>query len=137
MIGIIVVTHGKLATEMLATVELIVGKIENARAIDMNPSAGVEEIHNEIEKRIKEVDKGKGVLIMTDMFGGTPSNLSLSFLGRFNVEVITGVNVPMLLRVPAAREKQTLEELAKFIRDYGQRNITIASEILKRRVERS
>ncbi len=137
MIGIIIVTHGKLATEMLATAELIVGKIDNAKAVDMDPSAGVEEIHNEIEKRIKEVNRGKGVLIMTDMFGGTPSNLSLSFLGRFDVEVLTGVNVPMLLRVPAAREKQTLEELAKFIRDYGQRNITIASEILKRRVERN
>lgn len=137
MIGVVIVSHGKLATEILRTTELIVGKIENVVAIDIDPGAGVEEVHDQIEKAIKTVDGGEGVLIMTDMFGGTPSNLSLSFLGRYNVEVITGVNVPMFLRVPTAREKEeNLEDLARFIKDYGQKNITIASEILKRRVER-
>ncbi len=137
MIGIIIVSHGTLAGELLRTAESIVGKIESAVAINMDPSMGMEELHDAIEKTIKKVDNGKGVLIMTDMFGGTPSNLSLSFLDRYKVEVLTGVNVPMLLRVPIAREKHDLEELAKFIRDYGQRNITNASEILKRRVERN
>lgn len=138
MIGIVIVSHGNLATEVLKTAELIVGKIENAEAIDIDPKTSMEQIHNDIERAIKSVDKGDGVLVMTDMFGGTPSNLSLSFLGRYNVEVITGVNIPMLLRIPAAREKErNLEELAIFIKEYGQKNITIASEILKRRVGRS
>jgi PTS system mannose-specific IIA component len=138
MIGIVIVSHGNLATEVLKTAELIVGKIENAEAIDIDPKTSMEQIHNDIERAIKFVDKGDGVLVMTDMFGGTPSNLSLSFLGRYNVEVITGVNIPMLLRIPAAREKErNLEELAIFIKEYGQKNITIASEILKRRVGRS
>jgi PTS system mannose-specific IIA component len=138
MIGIVIVSHGNLATELLKTAELIVGKIEKAKAIDIDPKAAVEKIHDDIEKAIKSVDDGEGVLVMTDMFGGTPSNLSLSFLGRYKVEVITGMNVPMILRVPAAREKETnLEGLALFLKDYGQKNITIASEILKRRVGRS
>jgi PTS system mannose-specific IIA component len=138
MIGIVIVTHGNLATEVLKTAELIVGNIENAEAIDIDPKTSMEQIHNDIERAIKSVDNGDGVLVMTDMFGGTPSNLSLSFLGRYNVEVITGVNIPMLLRIPAAREKErNLEELAIFIKEYGQKNITIASEILKRRVGRS
>lgn len=138
MIGVVIVSHGNLATEVLKTAELIVGKIENAEPIDIDPKASVEQIHNDIERAIKSVDSGDGALVMTDMFGGTPSNLSLSFLGRYNVEVITGVNIPMLLRIPAAREKENnLEELARFIKEYGQKNITIASEILKRRVGRS
>lgn len=138
MIGIVIVSHGNLATEVLKTAELIVGKIEHAVAVDIDAKASVETIHNHIEKAIKSVDNGDGVLVMTDMFGGTPSNLSLSFLGRYHVEVITGVNTPMVLRVPTAREKEkNLEDLARFIKDYGQKNITIASEILKRRVGRS
>ncbi len=138
MIGVVIVSHGNLATEVLKTAELIVGKIEHAVAVDIDAKASVEKIHNDIEKAIKSVDSGDGVLVMTDMFGGTPSNLSLSFLGRYHVEVITGVNTPMVLRVPTAREKEkNLEDLARFIKDYGQKNITIASEILKRRVGRS
>ncbi len=136
MVGIVIVSHGKLATELLQTAELIVGKIENALAIDIDPSAGMEKIHDEIEKAIKKMNSGDGVLIMTDMFGGTPSNISLSFLDRYKVEVITGVNVPMLVRVPAARENRDLVELARFIKEYGQKNITVASEILKRKVGR-
>ncbi len=138
MIGVVIVSHGNLATEVLKTAELIVGKIEHAVAVDIDAKASVEKIHNDIEKAIKSVDSGDGVLVMTDMFGGTPSNLSLSFLGRYHVEVITGVNTPMVLRVPTAREKEkNLEDLTRFIKDYGQKNITIASEILKRRVGRS
>lgn len=138
MIGVVIVSHGNLATEVLKTAELIVGKIEHAMAVNIDAKASVEKIHNDIEKAIKSVDSGDGVLVMTDMFGGTPSNLSLSFLGRYDVEVITGVNTPMVLRVPTAREKEkNLEDLARFIKEYGQKNITIASEILKRRVGRS
>ncbi|RMG58858.1 MAG: PTS sugar transporter subunit IIA [Deltaproteobacteria bacterium] len=136
MIGIVIVSHGRLATEILKTAELIVGKIENAMAVDIEPSAGMEKIHDDIEKAIKKVNSGDGVIIMTDMFGGTPSNISLSFLDRHKVEVITGVNVPMLVRVPQAREQKNLEELAAFLKEYGQRNITVASEILKRKVGR-
>ncbi|NIO17748.1 MAG: PTS fructose transporter subunit IIA [Deltaproteobacteria bacterium] len=138
MIGVVIVSHGNLATEVLKTAELIVGKIEHAMAVNIDAKASMEKIHNDIEKAIKSVDSGDGVLVMTDMFGGTPSNLSLSFLGRYDVEVITGVNTPMVLRVPTAREKEkNLEDLARFIKEYGQKNITIASEILKRRVGRS
>ena len=104
--------------------------------MDMSPSMGVEDIHAAVEAAIRSVDKGKGVLILTDMFGGTPSNISLSFLGTHPVEVLTGVNLPMMVKFPYARQSMTLPELAHHLQECGQRNITIPGDMLKKKSEK-
>jgi PTS system mannose-specific IIA component len=99
MIGIVIVTHLKLGEELLAAAELIVGKLKQFQAVSIDPKEDVEEIKEKISAAIRAVDRGKGILILTDMFGGTPSNISLSFLEEWKIEVITGVNLPMLLKL--------------------------------------
>jgi len=135
MVGIVIVTHLKLGEELLAVAELIVGKLKQFQAVSINPKEGVEEIKERISEAIRRVDKGKGILILTDMFGGTPSNICLSFLGEWKIEVITGVNLPMLLKLATSEEERDLAELADFIRTYGQKNINLASEILKKNLK--
>ena len=136
MIGVVVVTHGRLASELLKAAEIIVGKIESSAAVDIDPGMGVDEIHKAIEGSIRSVDAGKGVLLLTDMFGGTPSNIGLSFLGTHQVEVVTGVNLPMMIKLPMARVTMPLPELARHLQEYGQRNITIPGDMLKKRAEK-
>ncbi len=136
MVGIVIVTHLKLGEELLAVAELIVGKLEQFQAVCIKPTEGVEEIKEKISEAIRRVDRGKGILILTDMFGGTPSNISLSFLEEWKIEVITGVNLPMLLKLSTYEGEGDLAELAKFIKTYGQKNINLASEILKKNVKR-
>jgi PTS system mannose-specific IIA component len=135
MVGIVIVTHLKLGEELLAVAELIVGKLKQFQAVSINPKEGVEEISERISEAIRKVDKGKGILILTDMFGGTPSNICLSFLEEWKIEVITGVNLPMLLKLATSEEERDLAELADFIRTYGQKNINLASEILKKNLK--
>ncbi len=136
MIGVVVVTHGRLASEMLRAAEIIVGTIEGARAVDIEPSMGVEEIHGAIEDALREVDTGDGALLLTDMFGGTPSNIGLSFLGTHAVEVLTGVNLPMMIKFPMARREMKLSDLARHLLEFGQRNITNPGELLRKRAEK-
>jgi PTS system mannose-specific IIA component len=136
MIGIVLVSHGQLATELLRAAEIIVGKIENTVAVDIDPKTSMEEIHKTVEGAIRTVDTGKGVLLLTDMFGGTPSNIGLSFLGTHQVEVLTGVNLPMMVKLPMARMTMPLGELARHLQDYGQKNITIPGDMLKKRAEK-
>jgi PTS system mannose-specific IIA component len=136
MIGAVVVSHATHATGLLQAAEVIVGRIEGIAAIDLSPSMGVEELHAAVEAAIRSVDKGKGVLILTDMFGGTPSNIAISFLGTHPVEVITGVNLPMMVKFPYARESMTLPELAHHLQECGQRNITIPGDMLKKKSEK-
>jgi PTS system mannose-specific IIA component len=136
MIGIVLVSHGMLATEILRAAEIIVGKIENTVTVDIDPKMGMDEIHTAVESAIRTVDAGKGVLLLIDMFGGTPSNIGLSFLATHDVEVLTGVNLPMLVKLPTARESMPLPDLAKHLREYGQRNITIPGEMLKKKAEK-
>ncbi len=136
MIGIVIVSHGKLASELLRAAEIIVGKVENAAAMDIDPKMGVEEIHRAMETAIRSVDRGKGVLLLTDMFGGTPSNIALSFLGTHDVEVVTGANLPMMLKVPLARATMDLAGLARHLQEYGQRNITIPGDMLRKKAEK-
>lgn len=136
MIGIVLVSHGLLATEILRAAEIIVGKIENTVTVDISPKMGMEEIHTAVESAIRTVDAGKGVLLLIDMFGGTPSNIGLSFLATHDVEVLTGVNLPMLVKLPMVREAMPLSELARHLREYGQRNITIPGEMLKKKAEK-
>jgi PTS system mannose-specific IIA component len=136
MIGIVVISHGRLATELLRASEIIVGKIENSVAVDIDPKTGMDEIRQAMEGAIRTVDLGKGVLLLVDMFGGTPSNIGLSFLGTHQVEVVTGVNLPMMIKLPMARAAMSLSELARHIQEYGQRNITIPGDMLKKKVEK-
>jgi mannose PTS system EIIA component len=136
-IGVVVVTHCHLAEELIAAAQLVVGEeLKQFEAVSITPSEGSEDIRKKIVAAIRRVDAGQGVLILTDMYGGTPSNISLSFLEEKRIEVITGVNLPMLLKLATYPNDMDLEKLAAFITDYGQRNINLASEVLKKRVEK-
>jgi mannose PTS system EIIA component len=133
MIGVLIVTHSALADEFLMATQQIVGAVEGIEPISIDPSDPIEKVEERIKKGIKKVDMGKGVLILTDMFGGTPSNISLSFQKKGKVEIVTGINLPMLIKLSTPlREEKTLDELASFIKLYGQKNIHLASEILER-----
>jgi PTS system mannose-specific IIA component len=137
MVGVVVVTHCHLAEELIAAAELVVGEgLKQFQPVSIDPKEGSEEIREKIIAAIRKVDGGQGVLILTDMYGGTPSNISLSFLEEKKIEVITGVNLPMLLKLATYQNNMDLEALAVFITDYGQRNINLASEVLKKRVDK-
>ncbi len=131
MIGVVIVTHYRLAEEFLQALRLIVSEVDHVRAIGLDPTImSPEEMRAQIDKTLREVDHGSGVLVLVDMFGGTPSNLALAFLEPEKVEVVTGVNLPMLVKVSRQPEDSSLHELAEVARDYGRRNISVASDIL-------
>ena len=131
MVGIVLITHGKLGEELLRTAEGIVGPLEGSRSVAIETKESMDQIRDKMSKAIGEVDAGDGVLVLTDMFGGTPANLALTFLDERRVEVVTGVNLPMLLKLGTARGgKETLKEIAHLISSYGQKNIVLASELL-------
>ncbi|MGQ9695081.1 MAG: PTS sugar transporter subunit IIA [Thermodesulfobacteriota bacterium] len=134
MVGVILVTHPNLGDEFLRSAELICGKFINVAVVSIDTKKEVEELRREIATAIKSVDSGKGVLILTDMFGGTPSNMSLAFLEEGRVEVLTGLNLPMLIKIFNCREGKNLKELAFLAKEAGQRNINLASEILQKKV---
>jgi PTS system mannose-specific IIA component len=134
MIGVLITTHGNLGNELIKAAELIRGSLRGIVPVSIDQSKGVEDLKKEISTAIKKLDQGQGVLILTDLFGGTPSNLSLSFLKEGKVEVITGVNLPMLLKLPDVRQGMTLREFALYIKEYGIKNISLASEILNKKV---
>ncbi len=133
MIGVLIVTHYRLAEEFLQALQLIVGELEHFQAIGLDPSSPPEAMRVRIAKAMREADKGGGVLMLVDMFGGTPSNLCLSFLGDSRVEVVTGVNLPMLVKVARADGNLSLKEVAELAQDYGRRNISVASDVLEGR----
>ncbi len=135
MIAMLIVTHGNLGKEMLKAAEMIKGEIKYCASLSVDQTKGVDEINREMLSDIKKLDRGQGVLIFTDLFGGTPSNISLSYLKEGRVEVITGVNLPMILKYFELREKITIKELAPQVADYGRKNIYLASEILARKVK--
>jgi len=133
MIGLVVATHGGLAEELLRTAEGVCGKLEQSRAVSVAASTAMDEARAELAQAIGAVDGGEGVLVLTDMFGGTPANLALTFLDD-KIEVITGVNLPMLLKLSTCRaEGSPLPETAQMLASYGQKNITLASELLRQR----
>jgi len=134
MIGVLITTHGDLGSELIKAAEMIRGSLKGIIHVAIDQTKGVEDLQKEISSAIKKLDKGQGVLILTDLFGGTPSNISLSFLKEGKVEVITGVNLPMLLKLPDIREGMSLKEFARYIKDYGIKNISLASEILNKKV---
>ncbi len=133
MIGLVVVAHFNLAREMVAATELIVGKHDQFGYVGIFPDDDVDKIKEKVVRALKDVDGGEGILILTDMFGGTPSNISLSFLEEERVEVVAGVNLPMLIKLISYREGKSLGELAQFITQYGQKNIYLASDVLNAR----
>jgi PTS system mannose-specific IIA component len=130
MVGLVLVAHAGLARELLTAAEMIVGKMGLAEAVGISPDDSVENIRNNVTEAIKKVSSG-GVIIMTDMFGGTPSNMSLSFLKDNVVEVLTGVNLPMLLKFAVEREKAGVAELARMLKECGQESISVAGDYLK------
>jgi len=137
MVGVVVVTHCHLAEELVAAAKLVVGEdLKKFQSVSIDPKEGSDEIREKIIAAIRKADEGQGVLILTDMYGGTPSNIKIRILERNRVEVITGVNLPMLLKLATYQDDLDLESLAVFITDYGQRNINLASEVLKKKVEK-
>lgn len=131
MIGILIVTHCDLGREFLNAAEFIVGSVQGADSISITQTSGSEEIHRSIAEKISVLNTGDGVIILTDMFGGTPSNISLSFLKDKMVEVITGVNLPMVLAIAQNRDGCDLSALAKKAQDAAKMGISLAGNLLK------
>lgn len=129
-VGGVIVTHGSLANELLSAAETIVGDIQHITAVSIDWHDDIEIAREEIGKAITRVDKGAGVLVLTDMFGGTPTNLVCTFLGSAAIEVVTGVNLPMVIKLADQQTDETLEVIARRVRDQGQKNIYLASEVL-------
>jgi len=129
-IGVVIVTHYRLGAEFLQALRLIVPEAPNFVSVAVDPNQPVDEMRAAIAAAIKSVEQGEGVLVLTDMFGGTPSNISLSFLEENSVAVVTGINLPMLIKLATMRDEKPLDELATFVKEYGRRNISVASEIL-------
>ena len=123
-------THGQLANELVSSAEMIVGEMHHVTAVSIGWHDDVDVAREEIERAIQRVDGGDGVLLLTDMFGGTPTNIAASFLGSAPVEVVTGVNLPMVIKLATQEKIETLSELARRVRDQGQQQIHLASEIL-------
>jgi len=130
MIGGIIVLHGKLAEELLNALTIILGEAPNIEAISIGWYDDVEESKKKINSSLRRVDQKNGVLIFTDMFGGTPSNLSFGFLRDDHVEIITGVNLPMLIKFVSLQRSNNLKDVARKVVDQGKRNIHLASALL-------
>ncbi len=131
MIGLVIVAHAGLAEELLKATETIVGTVPRAVAVGIRPDDDVDAMRASIAAAIKSVDNGAGVIIMTDMFGGTPSNMSLSFLEDGHIEVLTGVNLPMLIQFAMGRDRGGLSAQAEGLKQCGMESITVAGEFLK------
>jgi PTS system mannose-specific IIA component len=130
MIGLVVICHEDMGAELVKAAEMIVGKIESAASVSVKQDSAPETLMDEIQRAIRKVDRKKGVMLCTDMFGGTPSNIALAFLSD-TVEVVTGVNLSMLIKFANHRDEKTLPELAKLVQEAAQKSIIIASQMLK------
>jgi len=130
MIGLVLVTHGRLAQEFVVAMEHVVGKQDHVAAISIGPDDDMEERRADIRRAIAEVDTGRGVIVLTDLFGGTPSNLAISLMEAGRIEVIAGINLPMLIRLGGARKSMKVTEAVVAARDAGKKYITVASEVL-------
>ncbi len=130
MIGLVVVTHGRLAEEFLSAAEHVVGPQEQIRAVSIGPDDDMEKRREDILTAAKTVDTGDGVIILTDMFGGTPSNLAIAVMEKANAEVVAGVNLPMLIKLATVRADGDLEEAVKAAHEAGRKYINVASWVL-------
>src|SRR5215470_258960 len=130
-IGGVVVSHGQLATELLSAAEMVVGPLEHIIAVSIGWHDDVEMAKDEIARAIKQVDQGSGVVVMTDMFGGTPTNISAMFLKENEVEIVTGVNLPMIMKFATADKELSITELAKDLEEQGKQSIYRTSALLE------
>jgi len=130
MIGMVLVTHGRLAEEFIAALEHVVGDQEQVQAVCIGPDDDMEQRRLDILNSVAEVDDGSGVVVLTDMFGGTPSNLAISIMDRAKVEVIAGVNLPMLIKLASVRRMENLADAVLAARDAGRKYINVASTLL-------
>jgi PTS system mannose-specific IIA component len=133
MIGIVLVAHGHLAPEFLAALEHVVGPQKQVASISIGPEDDMERRRLDILEAVRLADSGEGVVVLTDMFGGTPSNLAISVMNGSNVEVLAGVNLPMLIKLATVREGHTLEEAVLQAQDAGRKYVNVASRILSPR----
>ncbi len=129
-IGLVLVTHGGLATEFVAALEHVVGPQDGIQAVSIGPDDDMEQRRKDILKAVDTADEGKGVIVLTDMFGGTPSNLAISIIDSGNVEVIAGVNLPMLIKLASERHSATLADAASAAQVAGRKYINVASRLL-------
>lgn len=132
MIGIVVVSHGRLAHELIEAAEHVVGRLWRSRSISIDSDTDLDVKRDEIIAAVKACDAGRGVIVLTDMFGGTPSNLVLSIRGTVAMEIVSGANLPMLIKLAEVREVLSLEEAAHAAAEGGRKYVTIASELLAR-----
>ncbi|MBN8814818.1 MAG: PTS sugar transporter subunit IIA [Sphingomonas sp.] len=130
MIGLVLVTHGRLASEFVTAMEHVVGPQEHVESIAIGPDDDMEARRADIAAAIAKVDLGQGVILLTDLFGGTPSNLAISLLERGRVEVIAGINLPMLIRLASARKTMKVIDAIAAAREAGRKYISVASEVL-------
>jgi mannose PTS system EIIA component len=130
LIGGVVVTHGNLAAELVNAAEMIVRDLPFVTAVTIGWHDTLEEAREQIAQAIERVDQGAGVLVLTDMFGGTPTNIACTFLGSAPIEVVTGVNLPMVIKLAEQQPGETLAAIARRVHDQGQKNIYLASEVL-------
>jgi PTS system mannose-specific IIA component len=132
MIGMVLVTHGRLAAELVNALEHVVGAQANVASVCIAPDDDMEQRRRDILDAIGTTDTGEGVILLTDMFGGTPSNLAISIMDRAKVEVIAGVNLPMLVKLASVREKTTIAEAVAKAQEAGKKYINIASQLLSK-----
>jgi PTS system mannose-specific IIA component len=130
MIGMVIVTHGRLAVELIAALEHVVGRQANITAVCIGPDDDMEQRRSHILESVGKAEEGNGVILLTDMFGGTPSNLAISIMDKANVEVIAGVNLPMLIKLASVRQTESLEDAAQSAQEAGRKYINIASRLL-------
>jgi PTS system mannose-specific IIA component len=130
MIGLVLVTHGRLADEFVTAMEHVVGPQKQVRTVAIGPDDDMEARRADIRSAIAEVESGRGVIVLTDLFGGTPSNLAISLMERGRIEVIAGINLPMLIRLESARRKMGVAAAVAAAREAGRKYISVASEVL-------
>ena len=130
MIGLVLVTHGQLANQFIAAMEHVVGPQENVNAICIGPDDDMEQRRKDILDAVAAADRGDGVVLLTDMFGGTPSNLAISIMDKAKVEVIAGINLPMLIKLASVRDTASLSEAVEMAQESGRKYISIASQVL-------
>jgi mannose PTS system EIIA component len=136
MVGLVIVSHGDLGHELIKVAEIIVGPIDGIEAVSIGSVVDVDTAREEVGAAIKRAHGKEGVLVLTDMFGGTPSNLSLAFLDEDNVEVLTGVNLPMIIKYANHRKDKGLKELSSIVQEGGVQSIIMASNVLKPKVKK-
>ena len=130
MIGMVLVTHGRLAAEFIAALEHVVGPQRNVAAVCIGPDDDMEKRRQDIVRSVAEVDDGSGVVLLTDMFGGTPSNLAISIMDKAKIEVIAGINLPMLIKLASLRQTETLANAVRGAQEAGRKYINVASQLL-------